>query len=120
MNSIDYLILHAHIYQLLMEKGDNAITGKILNEIRRLEPVESKESIAKLEMTWTSQMNYLNEVVEDLKQTGVSGNGSKERIQKLYSLLDTPAQDTANDLSAFDDIILWYKGIVDRKKNDNL
>ena len=41
---------------------------------------------------------------------------AKERIRNLYTLLNHPSHSVTNGLEAFDDIIHWYKQVVDKKK----
>lgn len=131
MNSVDYLVLYAHIYQAVMRNNDNAIKNSIWKEIEQTFPHETDESIAGLEMTWVGQMSYFNEVVNALLKADSnieqsagpqahekcnSRKEAKERIRNLYTLLNHPSHSDTNGLEAFDDIIHWYKQVVDKKK----
>lgn len=135
MNSIDYLVLYAHIYQIKMQKGDRAIRGGILEEIASNMRSEKKDSIAELKETWDSQMKYFNCVVEEIlekeaetarimdssmKKRVDSKKREKSRIRELYSLLNDPVKNNTVGLQAFDDIIRWYTDMVDRKKIESL
>ena len=131
MNSVDYLVLYAHIYQAVMRNDDNAIKNSIWKEIEQTFPHETDESIAGLEMTWVGQMSYFNKVVNALLKADSnieqsarpqahekcnSRKEAKERIRNLYTLLNYPSHSVTNGLEAFDDIIHWYKQVVDKKK----
>lgn len=129
MNSIDYLVLYAHIYQAVMKKGRNAIKNSIWEEIEQTFPSETDESIADLEMTWAGQMSYFDEVVNALSgaeiSTGANTNPQSStknsrseaqiRIRNLYTLLNHSSYSNANGFAAFDDIIHWYQQVVDKK-----
>lgn len=132
MKSIDYLVLYAHIYITMMQKGEESIKHSILKKIAKTMPSETEESIAEISTTWHSQMSYFSQVAEELlgreaeagqitepqkKKKAELRMEAKSRIRKLYSLLSD--QDQINDeqgLQAFDDIIRWYTDLIDKKE----
>lgn len=125
MNSIDYLVLYAYIYQMKMLKEENAVKGPLL-EIAQTMPSETEYSIAEMKTTWDNQIHYFNHVAKNLSESNpetrqiTSPRNEKhiaqERIRKLYSLLNNSGKDTRMNLQAFDEIIRWYIHIMNEKR----
>ena len=131
MNGIDYLVLYAHSYITMMQKGEGYMKDRVLKDVAETMPSETEESIAEISTTWHSQMDYFSEVMEELleqeaeigqitepkeKKKADSRERAKKRIRKLYSLLSDQIQINKEGLQAFDDIIRWYTDLIDEKE----
>lgn len=119
---ITVLSVYANTYSAFMTGTEDKTDIEIAGEM----PLEQNAVIMNISAMWSEQVNYLKEVISELsarlKPTELSENQQKalKRIRELYGMFHEKAYCENVNFKAMDDLITWYKELVDQKKRTAL